>query len=106
MSERDVDELCIKVVKLSTHRRQLLKTIEELSEMNRAISRYLEDDMSDANRDNMFEELAHAIIMIKQTEIILLDDLGDDEFYERMEKWEENTLNDLESVIEELKLKQ
>ena len=106
MNERYVTELCEKVVNLSTHRRQLLKTIEELSEMNRAISRYLEDDMSDANRDNMFEELAHAIVMIKQTEIILLDDLGDDEFYGRMEKWEENTLNDLEGVIEELELKQ
>lgn len=106
MRERDVDELCERVVKLSTHRRQLLKTIEELSEMNRAISRYLEDDMSDANRDNMFEELAHAIVMIKQTEIILLDDLGDDEFYGRIEKWENSTLDDLESVIEELELKQ
>ena len=103
---RDIDELCERVVELSTHKRQLHKTTEELAEMIRAISRYLEDKESEPNKENMFEELAHSIVMLKQTECILFRDLGDDEFYERMERWEESTFKDLENVIEEFKLKQ
>lgn len=106
MKDINVDDLCEEVVKLSTHKRQLHKTIEELSEMIRAISRYLEDNNNEDNIDNIFEELSHSIVMLKQTEFILLKDLGDDKFFDKVEKWENNTIEDLEEVIEKLNLLQ
>ena len=105
MSE-NISEFCEKIVKLSTKGTQKLKVIEELAELIRAISRYMDNPDDEANINNVFEEMHDVIIVMKEMEIILVDDLGEDKFDEYAEKWETIKIAELEELIEKLEAEQ
>lgn len=105
MSE-NVIELCEKIVKLSTKGTQKLKVMEELAELIRAVSRYMNKPDDENNINNVFEEMCDVIVVMKELELILLEDLGEDKFDEYTEKWETIKLAELEELIEKLKFKQ
>lgn len=102
----NVEKLCEKIVKLSTKGTQKLKVMEELAELIRAISRYMDNPNDEANIDNVFEEMHDVIIVMKEMEIILLDDLGEDKFDECAEKWETIKIAELEELVEKLEAEQ
>lgn len=105
MSE-EVEKMCKKILKLSKRSTQTNKVMEELSELIRAVSRYVDNPKDKDNINNAFEEILDAIIMIKQFEIMLLEDLGDDEFEEYADKWEKIKLAELEELVEKLEAEQ
>lgn len=55
----------------STKKRQLIKFIEESSELNQAIAKYLLNPESATNMDNIIEELVDTELMVKQLKYII-----------------------------------
>ena len=105
MSE-NVEQLCEEILKHSTKSRQRYKIMEELSELIRAVSRYSDDPTDERNINNLFEEMCDVIIVMKELELMLLDDLGEDKLDEYVDKWEKIKLAELEELIEKLKTNQ
>lgn len=102
----NVDELCKMIVELSTSTKQKLKVTEELSELIRAVSRYMSDSKDTANINNVFEEMADVYIVMKELEVLLINDLGMDKYCEYAEHWEDKKCEELEELVEKLKLAQ
>lgn len=69
-----LDQLIVK----NTPRTQLIKTVEELSELQKAICKYLLYG-EDRHIDQIVEEFVDVNIMLIQLEMILLTILGDNE---------------------------
>ena len=80
--------------------------MEELAELIRAISRYVDNPNDERNINNLFEEMCDVIIVMKELELMLLDDLGEDKFDEYAEKWDTIKIAELEELIEKLKTNQ
>lgn len=55
----------------STKKNQLIKFIEESSELNQAIAKYLLNPKSTTNMDNIIEELIDTELMAKQIKYII-----------------------------------
>lgn len=102
----DLEEQCKEIVKLSTPTKQKLKVIEELSELIRAVSRYMSDLKDESNINNVFEEMCDVYIVMRELEVLLINDLGDDKFIEYATKWEEKKFDELEKLIKTLKTNQ
>lgn len=99
-------EQCEEIIKLSTPRKQKLKVMEELSELIRAVSRYMSDSSNEDNINNVFEEMCDVYIVMAELELLLLQDLGEDKFIEYAQNWEEKKCAELEELIETLKTNQ
>lgn len=93
-------EKCEQIVKLSTPKNQFLKATEELSELQRAISRYL----TTGDTDNLVEEMIDVSIMQVQLYLMLIDNLGYEKVQDLMSLWKQKKLKQLDEVIEKLKL--
>lgn len=103
MSSMNINDLCKKIVSLSTSKKQKLKVIEELSELVRAVSRYISDSDNKDNIDNVFEEMCDVYIVMRELELLLINDLGIDTFTDYTTKWEDIKYIELEELIEVLK---
>lgn len=55
----------------STKERQLIKFLEESSELNQAIAKYLLNPKSASNMDDIIEELIDTELMVKQLKYII-----------------------------------
>lgn len=106
MSNVSIDDLCKKIVSLSTPRKQKLKVMEELSELIRAVSRYISDPSNEDNINNVFEEMSDVYIVMRELELLLIHDLGVDKFTDYAVKWEDIKYSELEELIETLKTNQ
>lgn len=106
MSNVSIDDLCKKIVSLSTPRKQKLKVMEELSELIRAVSRYISDPSNEDNINNVFEEMSDVYIVMRELELLLIHDLGIDTFTDYATKWEDIKYSELEELIETLKTNQ
>jgi NTP pyrophosphatase (non-canonical NTP hydrolase) len=74
----NIDELK-EIIKHHTANNQLLKLMEELGELQQALAKYLQHNHENAMythkteqiKDNLVEEIADVLIMIKQAQLIL-----------------------------------
>jgi hypothetical protein len=64
------DELAELAITTFGKRHQIIKAIEELGELQTAISRYLNNEYDDELRMQMIDEIADAYILIKQLMLI------------------------------------
>jgi len=76
---------------------QLLKTVEELAELQRAMVRFMANGGLEDEYDNLIEEIADAKIMIRQLEVILHK--SDKDYNEKIEEKEIEKLLRLENII-------
>ena len=66
-----IKQVCQKAIKKWGQDAQLIKTIEELSELSKALCKYLNSDNNvNGLLDNIAEEIADVEIMIEQLKII------------------------------------
>lgn len=99
MENIDIDEKCKRIVELNSRTRQLLKVSEECCELSRAVSRYVYDDTA---IDNLVEEYVDVLIVCRELEHLIIDDVGIEPFCDLMEKWETKKIANLDNVIEDL----
>lgn len=68
--EIKLDEVCAAAVQKYGYRNQVLKAIEELAELQRALARYTANWMDPRESDNVHEEIADVGIMIAQLRLM------------------------------------
>lgn len=81
---------CLRVVEKNGHKNQLLKLIEELSELSRAASDVLQD-WEYGLTENFVEELADVYVMCQQAQAIF--DISDEDINSMAEMKLDRTLN-------------
>ena len=88
MREEKAREICAAAVETYGFEDQMLQAIEELSELQRAITRVIK---APADRDNLHEEVADVEIMLMQLRTIFDEDEIDD--------WKESKLERLARMV-------
>ena len=70
MTDAKRREICAEAVRKYRPRYQILKAIEELAELQRALARYNADWMDNRSTDNVHEEIADVEIMLDQLRLM------------------------------------
>lgn len=68
----------------STEARQIAKTLEELSELQQVLAKYLACGTSKDYKKNLVEELADVVVMLNQ--VIYLENVDNDDILETIDK--------------------
>ena len=92
-------------VNLDSRTSQLLKAAEEPCELSRAVVRYLDNSNKDT-LDNLLEEIADTIIIIKKLYMLLDKEINPDVLDYLTGDWSIKKHAQLDEVISELKLNQ
>ncbi len=88
-------EIFNKAIKKYGSKNQLIKTIEELSELQRALCRNISGaDIPDSDIENLFEEIADVEIMLAQCKIMFKCD-------SKVERWKNLKISRLEERIKD-----
>lgn len=106
--EYTIQSLCEKIVELSTHRRQLLKAVSELSEVIGAISTFEVLPVYSSRPETEASVLlcAKLEVALSRLECVLIERLGDDTYYSLLDKARATAAEDLIEEYEEAKSRQ